>query len=53
MSRISVLWLAGIALLFGVNALAQETPTEFEVGVNYSLVHFIPAQLLLGVILTI
>jgi hypothetical protein len=25
------------------NALAQDTPTKFEVGVDYSYVHFIPA----------
>ena len=42
MSRLS-LWVAGIALLLGTNVVAQDRPTEFEVGVDYSLVHFIPA----------
>jgi len=43
MSKSSLLWLAGIALLFGANARAQDKPTTFEVGVDYSYVHFIPA----------
>jgi hypothetical protein len=43
MTRISLLWVAGIALLLGTNALAQDKPTTFEIGVDYSLAHFVPA----------
>jgi hypothetical protein len=43
MSRISLISIAAIALLFGANALAQDKPTEFEVGLDYSLAHFIPS----------
>lgn len=42
MSKISLLLVAGIALLFGANTLAQDKPTTFEVGVDYSLTHFEP-----------
>lgn len=43
MPKISPLLVAGIVLLFGANTLAQDMPTSFEVGVDYSLSHFIPA----------
>lgn len=42
-SKFSVLLLAGIALLFDAGVFAQDQPTEFEVGLDYSLSHFIPA----------
>jgi hypothetical protein len=41
--KISVLCVLGIALLFGAKAFAQDKPTTFEIGVDYSLSHFIPA----------
>ena len=44
MIKMSLFVAAGIALLFGANAVAQDnTPTTFEIGVDYSLAHFIPA----------
>ena len=43
MSKLSLLWVAGVALLFGTNALAQEQPTTWEIGGDYSLVDFFPA----------
>jgi len=43
MARISLFWIAGIALLFGANVFAQENPTTWEIGADYSLSHFIPA----------
>jgi len=43
MSRLSLLWVAGVALLFGTNALAQEKPTTWEIGGDYSLVDYFPA----------
>jgi hypothetical protein len=44
MFKTSLLFLAaGVVLLFGANTFAQEGPTTWEIGVNYSLAHFIPA----------
>jgi hypothetical protein len=43
MSKSSLLWVGVIALLFGTNALAQESPTKWEIGGDYSLVDFFPA----------
>jgi hypothetical protein len=44
MSKTSLFLTAGIVLLFGANILAQENaPTTFEIGVDYSLSHFIPS----------
>lgn len=44
MNKLSLFVAAGIAVLFGANALAQEnTPTTFEIGVDYSMSHFVPA----------
>jgi hypothetical protein len=43
MSKFSLLWVAGVALLFGANTLAQDQPTKWEIGGDYSLVDFFPA----------
>jgi hypothetical protein len=43
MTKISVLWVAGIALLFGASALAQDQPTKWEIGVDYSGAQYYPA----------
>jgi hypothetical protein len=44
MSKSSLFLAAGIVVLFGANTFAQENkPTTWEIGVDYSLSHLIPA----------
>jgi hypothetical protein len=43
MTKIAILWVAVIGLLFGASALAQDQPTKFEVGVDYSGAQYYPA----------
>lgn len=43
MSKSSLFLVAVIVFLFGANVVAQDQPTTWEIGVDYSLAHFIPA----------
>ncbi len=43
MTKISLLWVGVVALLFGTSALAQDKPTTWEIGGDYSLVDYFPA----------
>ena len=42
MTKMSILWVVVIGLLFGASALAQDQPTKFELGVDYSGAQFYP-----------